>query len=46
MWHLPRTVLVALLAILALVGAIYIVTLPLLQPLWSADPAVSHARIA
>ena len=44
-WHWPRTALVALLAIFALVGATYIVALPLLQPLWSADRAVSHARI-
>jgi hypothetical protein len=43
-WNWPRTALVALLATFAS-GATYIVALPLLQPLWSADRAVSHARI-
>jgi hypothetical protein len=45
-WHWPRTALVALLAIFALVGATYIVALPLLQSLWSEDRGLQHVTQA
>jgi hypothetical protein len=45
-WHWPRTALIALLAIFALVGATYIVALPLLQPLWSEDRGLQHVAQA
>src|SRR5687768_1681927 len=45
-WHWPRTALVASLAIFALVGATYIVALPLLQSLWSEDRGLQHVTQA
>ena len=45
-WHWPRTALVALLAIFALVGATYVVVLPLLQSLWSEDRGLQHVTQA
>jgi hypothetical protein len=45
-WHWPRTALVASLAIFALVGATYIVALPLLQSLWSQDRGLQHVTQA
>src|SRR6185503_10598090 len=43
-WHLPRTALIAGLAIFALIGATYIV--PLLQSLWSQDRGLQHVNEA
>jgi len=45
-WHWPRTALVAAVAIFALVGATYIVALPLLQSLWSEDRGLQHVTQA
>jgi hypothetical protein len=45
-WHWPRTALVTALAIFALVGATYIVALPLLQSLWSEDRGLQHVTQA
>jgi hypothetical protein len=45
-WHWPRTALVAAVAIFALVGATYIVALPLLQSLWSEDRGLQHVTRA
>jgi hypothetical protein len=45
-WHWPRTALVTVLAIFALVGATYIVALPLLQSLWAEDRGLQHVTQA